>query len=206
MKENEKACPTPFYLYDEKGIRENGAMLKQVFAWNKGYKEYFAVKATPNPFLLNLLKEMGCGTDCSSMTELMMSKACGFKGHDIMFSSNDTPPEEFAYAEKLGAIINLDDITHIECLEQTLGYIPETISCRFNPGGVFKIGRHGVADGLFVFNQKDASCFVAHGSLLQLADISDNARPRSLRGPVPSVLVVFAFIVAIRPKGALTCA
>ena len=139
LKEIEKTYPTPFYLYDEKGIRENATRLKQAFAWNKGYKEYFAVKATPNPFLLNLLKEMGCGTDCSSMTELMMSKACGFKGHDIMFSSNDTPPEEFAYAEKLGAIINLDDITHIECLEQTLGYIPETISCRFNPGGVFKV-------------------------------------------------------------------
>ena len=139
LKEIEKTYPTPFYLYDEKGIRENAARLKQAFAWNKGYKEYFAVKATPNPFLLNLLKEMGCGTDCSSMTELMMSKACGFKGHDIMFSSNDTPPEEFAYAEKLGAIINLDDITHIECLEQTLGYIPETISCRFHPGGVFKV-------------------------------------------------------------------
>ena len=139
LKEIEKTYPTPFYLYDEKGIRENAARLKQAFAWNKGYKEYFAVKATPNPFLLNLLKEMGCGTDCSSMTELMMSKACGFKGHDIMFSSNDTPPEEFAYAEKLGAIINLDDITHIECLEQTLGYIPETISCCFNPGGVFKV-------------------------------------------------------------------
>ena len=139
LKEIEKTYPTPFYLYDEKGIRENAARLKQAFAWNKGYKEYFAVKATPNPFLLNLLKEMGCGTDCSSMTEPMMSKACGFKGHDIMFSSNDTPPEEFAYAEKLGAIINLDDITHIECLEQTLGYIPETISCRFNPGGVFKV-------------------------------------------------------------------
>ena len=139
LKEIEKTYPTPFYLYDEKGIRENAARLKQAFAWNKGYKEYFAVKATPNPFLLNLLKEMGCGTDCSSMTELMMSKACGFKGHDIMFSSNDTPPEEFAYAEKLGAIINLDDITNIQCLEETLGHIPETISCRFNPGGLFKI-------------------------------------------------------------------
>ena len=139
LKEIEKTYPTPFYLYDEKGIRENAAKLKQAFAWNKGYKEYFAVKATPNPFLLNLLKDMGCGTDCSSMTELMMSKACGFTGHDIMFSSNDTPPEEFIYAEKLGAIINLDDITHIDCLEQTLGYIPETISCRYNPGGVFKV-------------------------------------------------------------------
>ena len=139
LREIERTYPTPFYLYDEKGIRENAARLKQAFSWNRGYKEYFAVKATPNPFLLNLLKDMGCGTDCSSMTELMMSRACGFSGSDIMFSSNDTPPEEFAYAEKLGAIINLDDITHIQCLEETLGHIPETISCRFNPGGLFKI-------------------------------------------------------------------
>lgn len=139
LREIERTYPTPFYLYDEKGIRENAARLKQAFSWNRGYKEYFAVKATPNPFLLNILKGMGCGTDCSSMTELMMSRACGFSGSDIMFSSNDTPPEEFAYAEKLGAIINLDDITHIQCLEETLGHIPETISCRFNPGGLFKI-------------------------------------------------------------------
>ena len=139
LREIERTYPTPFYLYDEKGIRENAARLKQAFSWNRGYKEYFAVKATPNPFLLNILKDMGCGTDCSSMTELMMSRACGFSGSDIMFSSNDTPPEEFAYAEKLGAIINLDDITHIQCLAETLGHIPETISCRFNPGGLFKI-------------------------------------------------------------------
>ena len=139
LREIERTYPTPFYLYDEKGIRENAARLKQAFSWNRGYKEYFAVKATPNPCLLNILKDMGCGTDCSSMTELMMSRACGFSGSDIMFSSNDTPPEEFAYAEKLGAIINLDDITHIQCLEETLGHIPETISCRFNPGGLFKI-------------------------------------------------------------------
>lgn len=139
LREIERTYPTPFYLYDEKGIRENAARLKQAFSWNRGYKEYFAVKATPNPFLLNILKDMGCGTDCSSMTELMMSRACGFSGSDIMFSSNDTPLEEFAYAEKLGAIINLDDITHIQCLEETLGHIPETISCRFNPGGLFKI-------------------------------------------------------------------
>ena len=139
IQEITKTYPTPFHLYDERGIRENVKRLKAAFAWNKGYKEYFAVKATPNPFILNILKEYGCGTDCSSMTELMMSDACGFSGKDIMFSSNDTPPEEFAFAEKLGAIINLDDITHIECLEQTLGYIPETISCRYNPGGIFKI-------------------------------------------------------------------
>ncbi len=131
--------PTPFHIYDEKGIRENAKALKEAFSWNKGYKEYFAVKATPNPFLIDILHEYGCGTDCSSYTELMLSNAMGLKGEDIMFSSNDTPPEEFEYAAKLGAIINLDDITHIDFLEKTIGYIPETISCRYNPGGYFAI-------------------------------------------------------------------
>lgn len=134
-----KTYPTPFHLYDEKGIRRNAEQLKEAFAWNKGFKEYFAVKATPNPFILKILKECGCGTDCSSETELLMSEASGFSGHDIMFSSNDTPPEEFKLADGLGAIINLDDFTHIECVEQVLGKIPETICCRFNPGGLFKI-------------------------------------------------------------------
>ena len=113
--------------------------MQEAFAWNKGFREYFAVKATPNPFILNILKEYGCGCDCSSLTELMMAKACGFEGEQIMFSSNDTPLEEFPYANDLGAIINLDDFTHIQCLEETLGYIPETISCRYNPGGVFEM-------------------------------------------------------------------
>ena len=131
--------PTPFHLYDEKGIRENAKALKEAFAWNEGFREYFAVKATPNPYLMKILNEYGCGCDCSSMTELMLSEAIGVTGECIMFSSNDTPVEEFAYANKLGAIINLDDITHIDVLEKTLGYIPETISCRFNPGGIFKI-------------------------------------------------------------------
>ena len=131
--------PTPFHLYDEKGIRENVKALKEAFSWNEGFREYFAVKATPNPYLIKILNEYGCGCDCSSMTELMLSEAIGVTGEKIMFSSNDTPVEEFAYANKLGAIINLDDITHIDALEETLGYIPETISCRFNPGGVFKI-------------------------------------------------------------------
>lgn len=134
-----KQYPTPFHLYDEKGIKRNIRALKEAFSWNEGYKEYFAVKATPNPFLLELLKESGCGCDCSSYTELMLSEAVGVRGNDIMFSSNDTPAEEFAYAQELGAIINLDDITHIDFLEQTIGFIPETISCRFNPGGLFKI-------------------------------------------------------------------
>lgn len=134
-----KTYPTPFHLYDEKGIRENAKRLQEAFSWNQGFREYFAVKATPNPFLLQILREYGCGADCSSMTELMMSEASGFHGEEIMFSSNDTPMEEFQYAHKLGAIINLDDITHIACLEEAIGEIPETISCRYNPGGLFKI-------------------------------------------------------------------
>ncbi len=134
-----KTYPTPFHLYDEKGIRANVKALKEAFSWNPGFKEYFAVKATPNPFLIQILQEYGCGCDCSSYTELMISEAVGAVGEDIMFSSNETPAEEFVYADKLGAIINLDDFTHIEFLEKTLGHIPETISCRFNPGGLFKI-------------------------------------------------------------------
>ena len=140
LQEMTKTYPTPFHLYDEKGIRENARKLKAAFAWNPGFKEYFAVKATPNPTILKILHEEGCGTDCSSLTELMMSDRCGFKGSEIMFSSNDTPAEEFALAAKLGATINLDDFTHIDFLKETIGYIPETISCRFNPGGTFSIG------------------------------------------------------------------
>ena len=131
--------PTPFHLYDEKGIRANAKALKEAFAWNPGFKEFFAVKATPNPFLIQILQEYGCGCDCSSMTELMMAKALGCKQGDIMFSSNDTPEEEFKYAHDIGGIINLDDITHIESVERALGKLPETISCRYNPGGLFKI-------------------------------------------------------------------
>ena len=141
-EEIKKTYPTPFHIYDEKGIRENVKAVKEAFSWNKGFKEYFAVKATPNPFLLDILKEYDMGCDCSSMTELMMAKACGFDGPHIMFSSNDTPLEEFEYANELGAIINLDDFTHIEFLEKTIGYIPETISCRYNPGGYFSIANN----------------------------------------------------------------
>ena len=133
-----RTYPTPFHIYDEKGIRENARKLKQAFSWNKGFKEYFAVKATPTPAILQILKEEGCGTDCSSYAELLMSEKCGFRYPEIMFSSNDTPPEEFEYANNIGAIINLDDITHIDLLKEVCG-IPETICCRYNPGGTFSI-------------------------------------------------------------------
>ena len=139
LQEIIKEYPTPFHLYDEKGIRENAKAVNEAFAWNKGFREYFAVKANPNPFLIRILKECGCGVDCSSMTELMLSDALGFSGEEIMFSSNDTPAEEFVFADSIQATINLDDFTHIAFLEETIGKIPETISCRFNPGGLFKI-------------------------------------------------------------------
>ncbi len=131
--------PTPFHIYDEKGIRNTVRSINKAFAWNKGFKEYFAVKATPLPGILKIMKEEGCGTDCSSYPELLLSDVCGFKGHDIMFSSNDTPVKDMQEAYKLGAIINLDDFTMIDFLEQVAA-IPETICCRFNPGGVFALG------------------------------------------------------------------
>ena len=136
---------TPFYLYDEKGIRENAKAVKEAFSWNKGFKEYFAVKATPNPFIIKILMEYGFGCDCSSLTELMMADAIGCRGENVMFSSNATPPKEYEYANKIGAIINLDDITHIPFLEEVIGRIPETISLRYNPGGIFKMS-NGIMD------------------------------------------------------------
>lgn len=138
VQEMVKKYPTPFHLYDEKGIRENARCIKQAFAWNPGFHEYFAVKACPNPRLLQILKEEGFGCDCSSYTELLMSEAVGQVGEDIMFSSNVTPAEDFALAAKLGAIINFDDITHIDFFEKIAPF-PETMSCRYNPGGDFKI-------------------------------------------------------------------
>lgn len=139
VEEIAASYPTPFHLYDEAGIRKNAENLKKAFSWNKGYKEYFAVKATPNPFLMKIFMEYGCGFDCSSAPELMLSKTVGAVGDDIMFSSNDTPLEEFKLCYDLGGIINLDDITHIEAVEKVCGKLPEKMSCRFNPGGVFKI-------------------------------------------------------------------
>lgn len=133
-----KTYPTPFHLYDEKGIRENARRLNKAFAWNPGFREYFAVKATPTPAILKILHEEGCGADCSSLSELVMSERCGIRGEEIMFSSNATPPEEFVKAKELGAIINLDDYTHVKFLKDICG-IPEKICCRYNPGGQFAI-------------------------------------------------------------------
>ena len=132
--------PTPFHLYDAQGIRENARRLKAAFSWNPGYREYFAVKATPTPAILKILQEEGCGCDCSSLTELMMAERIGSVGENIMFSSNETPAEDYRLAAKLGATINLDDITHVDFLEKTIGYIPKRIGCRFNPGGTFSLG------------------------------------------------------------------
>ena len=179
LEEIVKEFPTPFHLYDEKGIRENVRNLQEAFSWNKGYKEYFAVKATPNPTILQILKEEGCGVDCSSYTELMMSDTVGFTGADIMFTSNVTPAEDFVLARKLDALITLDDITHIDFLEEVAG-LPETISCRFNPGGDFVIDnaimdtpqvakygftREQMTDGFKILKNKGVKHFGIHAFL-----------------------------------------
>lgn len=170
---------TPFHLYDEQGIRDNARQLNAAFSWNKGFKEYFAVKATPNPVILKILKEAGCGVDCSSMTELMLAEAVGFNGRDIMFTSNSTPAGEYVYARKLGAIINLDDITHIDFLEKHAG-IPETICLRYNPGGDFVVSnqimdtpgeakygftRQQLLEGLIILRDKGVREFGIHAFL-----------------------------------------
>lgn len=198
--------PTPFHIYDEKGIRENAAKVKQAFAWNKGFKEFFAVKATPNPFLINILREYGCGVDCSSMTELMLSHAIGCKGEDIMFSSNDTPAEEFKYAREIGATINLDDFTHIDFLEKVAG-IPETISCRFNPGGYFSIAnsimdnpgdakygftKEQIIEGFKILKAKGAKRFGIH-AFLASNTVTNDYYPELAR-------ILFELAVEIRDK------
>lgn len=131
--------PTPFHLYDEKGISETARALQKAFSWNQGFKEYFAVKATPNPTILKILKEEGCGVDCASYVELLMSQKVGFSGNDMMFSSNDTPAKEMQFARELGATINLDAYEDVAFLQEVAS-IPEIISCRYNPGGVFELG------------------------------------------------------------------
>lgn len=206
VQEMVKKYPTPFHLYDEKGIRENARKLKKAFSWNKGFREYFAVKATPNPFILKILQEEGCGTDCSSLTELMMSEACGFKGSDIMFSSNVTPAKEFIKAKELGAFINLDDFTHIDFLEETAG-IPETIFCRYNPGGFFKLGtdimdnpgdskygftKEQIIEGFKILKEKGVKHFGIH-SFLASNTVSNEYYPTLAR-------ILFELAVELKQK------
>ena len=138
-KEIIQQVPTPFHLYDEAGIRRNARALKAAFSWNKGFKEYFAVKATPNPYILKVLHEEGCGCDCATYTELLLAEAVGITGHDVMFSSNVTPEKDMRKAREMGAYINLDDATYVDFLEK-LGPVPETVCLRYNPGGSFSLG------------------------------------------------------------------
>lgn len=168
LEEIVKKYPTPFHIYDEKGIRENCRALKKAFSWNKGYKEFFAVKATPNPYILQILHEEGCGTDCASMAELELSKRAGITGEEIMFSSNDTPDGEYTFARQLGGIINLDDITMIDFLDKECG-IPETICCRYNPGGVYTVS-NGIMDnpGDAKYGMTKAQLFEAFTRLKEL--------------------------------------
>ena len=136
-----QTIPTPFHLYDEAGIRRNARALKNAFSWNKGFREYFAVKATPNPYILQILKEEGCGCDCASYTELLLAQAVGCTGHDVMFSSNVTPEKDMRKAYEMGVYINLDDVTHVEFLEKIAqGQMPDTVCLRYNPGGSFSLG------------------------------------------------------------------
>ena len=132
--------PTPFHIYDEAGIRANARALKKAFGWNPGFREYFAVKATPNPYILKILMEEGCGCDCATYTELLLAQAVGATGEDVMFSSNVTPEEDMRQALKMGAYINLDDATHVEFLERLTDQVPDTICLRYNPGGSFSLG------------------------------------------------------------------
>ena len=139
-KEIAAKIPTPFHIYDEAGIRANARALKAAFAWNPGFREFFAVKATPNPYILKILHEEGCGCDCSSYTELLLSEAVGITGHDVMFSANVTPELDMRKACEMGAYINLDDSTHVEFLERVADKVPETVCLRYNPGGSFSLG------------------------------------------------------------------
>ena len=139
-KEIAQQIPTPYYVYDEAGIRANARALKAAFAWNPGFKEYFAVKATPNPYIVKILHEEGCGCDCATYTELLLAEAVGVTGHEIMFSSNVTPEKDMRKAYELGAYINLDDATHVEFLEGLVDQVPETVCLRYNPGGSFSLG------------------------------------------------------------------
>lgn len=138
-KEIAREIPTPYHIYDEAGIRKNARALKAAFAWNPGFKEYFAVKATPNPYILQILRQEGCGCDCATYTELLLAEAVGCTGKDIIFSSNVTPELDMGKAWDLGAYINLDDVTHVDFLVRNCG-VPESVCCRYNPGGSFSLG------------------------------------------------------------------
>ena len=167
IEEIVKTYPTPFHIYDEAGIRKNAEAVKEAFAWNKGFREYFAVKATPNPYIMNILKDYDIGFDCSSEAELVLSGAVKADGDHIMFSSNDTPAEEYKLAYDMGAIINLDDITHIEFLDGIIGdKYPEVMSCRFNPGGVVTMS-NGIMDnpGDAKYGMTEAQLFEAYRML-----------------------------------------
>lgn len=162
-----KEYPTPFHLYDEAGIRDNVRRLQKAFSWNPGFHEYFAVKATPTPVILKIMKEEGCGLDCSSLTELMLAERTGFSGGDIMFSSNDTPAEDYILADRLNAVINLDDISHIPFLKKHIGKLPEKMSCRYNPGGIFRAGASG--EGFQVMDTPETSKFGMTGEQMKEA-------------------------------------
>ena len=201
-----KTYPTPFHIYDEKAIRQNARDLFKAFSWNKGFREYFAVKATPNPFILKVLQEEGCGVDCSSLTELMMSECCGFSGTDIMFSSNVTPKEDYLKAREMGAFINLDDFTHIKFLDDLCG-IPETNFCRYNPGGHFEIetqimdnpgdAKYGftheqIIEGFKILKEKGAKNFGIH-AFLASNTVSNAYYPKLAR-------ILFELAVEIKEK------
>ena len=193
LEEIVKKYPTPFHLYDEKGIRENAKRVKEAFSWNPGFREYFAIKATPNPFLVDILREYGCGCDCSSETELMLCDAIGAKGEEIMFSSNDTPEEEYALAAKLGAIINLDDITHIDFVEQILGRLPETMSCRYNPGDAkYGFTHEQIIEGFKILKEKGAKHFGVH-AFLASNTVTNEYYPKLARE-------LFELVVELRDK------
>ncbi len=188
IEEITETYPTPFHLYDERGLRENAQAVNEAFSWNPGFREYFAVKANPNPFLLKILKEYGCGTDCSSMTELLLAHELKFSGEEIMFSSNDTPPEEFVYANEIGATVNLDDFTNLAEWEKIVGSFPETMSLRFNPGGVYTLSngimdnpgdakygftREQIIEGYRILKEKGVKRFGLHAFLVSNAVTND---------------------------------
>lgn len=159
--------PTPFYIYDEAGIRQTVRDVCDAFAWNPGFREYFAVKALPTPAILRILAEMGCGADCASIPEIMLAEGSGMTGQRIMFTSNQTRPDEYRCAQKSGAIINLDDITQVENLERSCG-IPETVCCRYNPGE-FRFATNAIMGHMYdtKFGMKKEQLFEALAALRQ---------------------------------------